>query len=206
MSRKLIIFIGIFYLVGIVGMSIGAYKALFVGLSFFHLLLSFGILLLGRKKHSPTFWLFIGIAFATGMLVEWIGVHTSYLFGDYQYGSVLGPKLLDVPLIIGINWAMLSIVSAALLSTLKLNFWMEVLAAATLMVFLDFLMEPVAVKLCFWYWKDDIIPVYNYVCWFITAVFLQFVFRKWRLNEANNVAVSLFIYMTIFFTFLNFRL
>jgi putative membrane protein len=83
---------------------------------------------------------------------------------------------------------------------------MEVLAAATLMVFLDFLMEPVAVKLGFWYWKDGIIPVYNYVCWFVTAVFLQFVFRKWRLNEANNVAVSLFIYMTIFFTFLNFRL
>jgi len=187
-------------------MSLGPYKSFFVGLSFFHLLLSFGILLLGRKKHSPTFWLFIGIAFATGMLVEWIGVHTGYLFGNYQYGSVLGPKLLGVPLIIGINWAMLSIVSASLLSTLKLNFWMEVLAAATLMVFLDFLMEPVAVKLGFWFWKDGIIPVYNYVCWFVTAVFLQFVFRKWRLNEANNVAVSLFIYMTIFFTFLNFRL
>ena len=139
-------------------MSFGAYKSFFVGLSFFHLLLSFGILLLGRKTHTPTFWLFIGIAFATGMLVEWIGVHTGYLFGSYDYGTVLGPKLLGVPLIIGINW------------------------------------------------KGGIIPIYNYVCWFVTAVFLQFVLRKWRLNEANNVAVALFIYMTIFFTFLNFRL
>lgn len=206
MSRKLIIFIGIFYLVGIIGMSFGPYKSFFVGLSFFHLLLSFGILLLGRKKHTPTFWLFISIAFATGMLVELIGVHTGYLFGSYHYGTVLGPKLLDVPLIIGINWAMLSIVSASLLSTLKLNFWIEVFAAASLMVFLDFLMEPVAVKLGFWYWKGGIIPIYNYICWFVTAVFLQFILRKWRLNESNNVAVSLFIYMTIFFTFLNFRL
>jgi bisanhydrobacterioruberin hydratase len=206
LSRKLIIFIGIFYLVGIIGMSFGPYKSFFVGLSFFHLLLSFGILLLGRKKHTPTFWLFISIAFATGMLVELIGVHTGYLFGSYHYGTVLGPKLLDVPLIIGINWAMLSIVSASLLSTLKLNFWIEVFAAASLMVFLDFLMEPVAVKLGFWYWKGGIIPIYNYICWFVTAVFLQFILRKWRLNESNNVAVSLFIYMTIFFTFLNFRL
>jgi putative membrane protein len=67
-------------------------------------------------------------------------------------------------------------------------------------------MEPVAVKLGFWFWKSGIIPIYNYVCWFVTAVFLQFILRKWRLNEANNVAVALFIYMTIFFTFLNFRL
>jgi putative membrane protein len=187
-------------------MSVGPYRTFFTGLSFFHLLLSFGILLLGRKKNTPLLWGFIGLAFATGMVVEWIGVHTGFLFGNYQYGSVLGPKLLGVPLIIGINWAMLSIVSAALISSLKFGFWLEVSAAAILMVFLDFLMEPVAVKLGFWFWKGGIIPAYNYICWLGISLFLQFVYRKWRLNEANNVAVALFIYMTIFFTFLNFRL
>lgn len=206
MSRKLIIFIGIFYLVGIIGMSIGPYKSFFVGLSFFHLLLSFGILLLGRHKQSAALWLFIGIAFAIGMLVEWIGVHTGLLFGSYKYGAVLGPKVFDVPLIIGINWAMLSIVSAALLASLKLNFWLEVVLSALLMVFLDFLMEPVAIKLGFWNWKNGVIPFYNYVCWFATALVIQFIYRKWRLNEANNVAVALFIYLTIFFTFLTIRL
>lgn len=140
------------------------------------------------------------------MTVEWIGVHTGFLFGDYHYGSVLGPKVAGVPLIIGVNWAMLSVVSAALLSSLKLAFWLEVILAAILMVFLDFLMEPVAVKLGFWYWKGGLIPSFNYVCWFLIAGLLQFVYRKWRLNETNNVAVALFIYMTIFFTFLNFRL
>lgn len=206
MSRKLIIFIGIFYLVGLVGMSIGPYKSFFVGLSFFHLLLSFGVLLLGRKKYGSRFWLFIGLSLLTGMTVEWIGVHTGLLFGDYHYGQVLGPKLFDVPLIIGVNWAMLSVVSAALLAALQLGFWLEVIVAAILMVFLDFLMEPVAVKLGFWYWKGGVIPIFNFVCWFFTSLLLQFVYRKWRLNETNNVAVALFIYMTIFFTFLNFRL
>jgi len=206
LSRKLIIFIGIFYLVGLVGMSLGPFKSFFVELSFFHLLLSFSVLLLGRKIYGSRFWLFLGLAFITGMTVEWIGVHTGFLFGDYYYGNVLGPKLAGVPLIIGVNWAMLSVVSAALLSSLKLAFWLEVILAAFLMVFLDFLMEPVAVKLGFWYWKGGVIPNFNYVCWFLIAGLLQFVYRKWRLNETNNVAVALFIYMTIFFTFLNFRL
>ena len=187
-------------------MSIGPYKSFFVGLSFFHLLLSFGILLLGRHKQSSTLWLFIGCAFAIGMLVEWIGVHTGLLFGTYKYGAVLGPKVASVPLIIGVNWAMLSIVSAALLASLKLNFWLEVILSAFLMVFLDFLMEPVAIKLGFWNWKNGVIPFYNYVCWFATALVIQYIYRKWRLNEANNVAVALFIYLTIFFTFLTIRL
>jgi putative membrane protein len=206
MSRKLIIFVGIFYLVGLVGMSLGPYRSFFSGLSFFHLLLSFGILLLGRKKHTTRFWIFIGLAFVTGMVVEWIGVHTGLLFGNYHYGSVLGPKLRGVPLIIGANWAMLSIVSASLIASLQLRFWLEVVSAAVLMVFLDFIMEPVAIKLGFWYWKGGLIPNYNYACWFGISLFLQYIYRKWHLNEQNNVALALFIYMTIFFVFLNFCL
>ena len=206
MNRKLIIFIGIFYLVGIIGIAVSPYSSFFVGLSFFHLLLSFGILLLGRKKYSAPFWLFILMSFLIGMVVEWIGVNTGLLFGSYAYGTVLGPKFLGVPLIIGINWAMLSIVSAALLATLRLHFWLEVFASALLMVFLDFLMEPVAMKLGYWSWKGGLIPTYNYVCWLFTAFVIHILYRKWKLNEANNVAVALFIYMTLFFTILNFRL
>lgn len=206
MNRKLIIFIGIFYLVGIIGIAVSPYSSFFVGLSFFHLLLSFGILLLGRKKYSAHFWLFILISFLIGMVVEWVGVNTGLLFGSYSYGTVLGPKILGVPLIIGINWAMLSILSAALLATLRLHFWLEVFASALLMVFLDFLMEPVAMKLGYWSWKGGHIPTYNYVCWLLTAFVIHILYRKWKLNEANNVAVALFIYMTLFFTILNFRL
>jgi putative membrane protein len=206
LNRKLILFIGIFYIVGLLGISLDSYKAFFVGLSFFHLLLSFGVLILARKKHSSAFWLFIVTAFGLGMLAEWIGIHTGALFGQYQYGHILGPKLLGVPLIIGINWAMLSIVSASLLASLKLHFWVEVPLAALLMVFLDFLMEPVAVKLGFWNWHNGIIPVFNYICWLLLSLVLQAIYRKWRLNEKNNVAVALFIFMTVFFSVLNFDL
>ena len=203
MNRKLILFIGIFYVVGIVGMYFPTYRSFFVNLSFFHLLLSFLVLLLSRSSYGNKFWGFIALAFFTGMLAEWIGVHTGLLFGDYKYGPVLGPKVFAVPVIIGINWAMLSIVSAAMLKKLKLNFYLEVILAAILMVFLDFLMEPVAIKLHFWNWKNNQIPLYNYVCWLLVSLLIQFAYRKWRLNEANNVAIALFFYIIAFFSVLN---
>ena len=180
-----------------------AYRSFFVNLSFFHLLLSFLVLLLSRSSYGIKFWGFIALAFFTGMLAEWIGVHTGLLFGAYKYGPVLGPKVFAVPVIIGINWAMLSIVSAAMLKKLKLNFYLEVFLAAFLMVFLDFLMEPVAIKLHFWNWKNDHIPFYNYVCWLVVSLLIQFAYRKWRLNEANNVAIALFFYIIAFFSILN---
>jgi putative membrane protein len=184
-------------------MYFAAYRSFFVNLSFFHLLLSFGVLLLSRKAYNLKYWGFIAIAFLAGMSAEWIGVHTGYLFGDYAYGAVLGPKLFAVPLIIGVNWAMLSIVSAALLDKLKLGARLEIIFAALLMVFLDYLMEPVAIKLGFWHWKNGAIPAFNYVCWLLVSLGIQYIYSKWRLNESNNVAIALFFYIVAFFTILD---
>jgi len=45
------------------------------------------------------------LCFWTGMAVEWIGVHTGSLFGDYYYGINMGFKLDGIPYLIGSNWA-----------------------------------------------------------------------------------------------------
>lgn len=187
-------------------MSISSIRSFFVDLSFFHLLLSFLVLLLSRKKYGLHFWGFLGLSFIIGMAAEWVGVHTGLLFGTYNYGSVLGPKILAVPLIIGINWAMLSIISAALIEKLNLKAWLEIGLAALLMVFLDFLMEPVAIKLHFWNWQNQEIPIYNYVCWLGISILIQTIYRRWHLNEANNVAIALFFFITAFFSILNLQL
>ncbi len=42
-----------------------------------------------------------------GFGVEVLGVHTGFPFGRYTYGPVLGWKLLEVPLVIGVNWLLL---------------------------------------------------------------------------------------------------
>ena len=44
-----------------------------------------------------------------------------------------------------------------------------VLLAAALATAFDFLLEPVAVRLDYWRWRDGVIPLQNYVAWFLTA-------------------------------------
>ena len=202
MKRREIILSGIlvvFYTVGIVGTHISVYKDSFFSLSYFNLLLSFVVLILARNDKNKVFWGFLGFAFFIGMLAEWIGVHTGLLFGDYHYGKNLGYKVVDVPLVIGINWAMLTVVSSSLVSKLNSNNLIKILISAFVMTLFDAIMEPVAISSDFWLWKEGVIPFYNYVCWFIISLILQAVYYRFKLVESNKVHDLLFLCMTIFF-------
>ena len=73
-----------------------------------------------------------------------------------------------------------------------------------LMVGLDFLIEPVAISLDFWSWEYDIIPLQNYIGWFVIAFILQLIFLNvLDKAEKNIVAVSLFGWQIMFFGVLN---
>lgn len=198
----LIVVLIIFYLVGIVGLSLEAHREDFIELSFMNLSLSFTILLLGRTKHSKGFYGFVLFAFLVGMSVEWIGVHTGVLFGDYTYGENLGFKIYEVPFIIGINWVMLTIISASVVQYTKLHWLIKTVFAALLMLVLDVLIEPVAITSDYWTWNGEI-PISNFVTWFIIAFVLQWVYFKFKLAEKNKVAVSLYFLQFIFFLILN---
>ncbi len=202
MKRREIILSGIlviFYMVGIVGTHISAYKDTFFALSYFNLLLSFVILILARKNKDKVFWGFLGFAFIIGMLVEWIGVHTGLLFGDYHYGKNLGLKVFEVPLVIGINWAMLTVVSSSFVSKINTNSLIKILSSALVMTLFDVLMEPVAIRSDFWSWNGGVIPFYNYVCWFLISLILQAIYFRFNLVESNKVHNLLLICMIVFF-------
>lgn len=140
------------------------------------------------------------LVFLIGFFVEWVGVHTSLLFGTYWYGANLGPKFLEVPFIIGINWAMLTLVSSAIGKTLTKSMLLNVVIGASLMTGMDWLMEPVAIKSDFWHWKNETIPVYNFICWFVVSLLTNWVFVKIAKPTLNKTAITLFILLTLFFT------
>jgi putative membrane protein len=187
----------IFYTVGIFGLS-SAWREDFLSLSFFNLLLSFVILLISHKAHHFKFYLFVVVAFAIGMVAEWIGVHTGFLFGNYTYGESLGLKIWEVPLIIGINWVMLTIISASCVAHFQLKWWLKALLGALLMLVLDILIEPVAIQSDYWTWEGEI-PIYNFVSWFLIALFLQGWYFKTNLAESNKVAMALYGIQITFF-------
>ncbi len=143
-------------------------------------------------------------AFFTGLLSEIIGVHTGILFGNYHYTSLLGPSIVGVPWIIAINWAFLIAGSIIISDTLFNNRILQIVSAVLLIVIFDFIMEPVAVKLHYWEWADNSIPLYNYISWaFVSLVCVGYSkFRGFKLS--GSVMIHYYIAQTLFFGFLRF--
>jgi putative membrane protein len=206
MSQKnkiLISILLILYTVGVFGILNPQYRNVFLALSDVNLYISFVILLIARNQKDRNWYLFIGFAFLVGMLVEWVGVHTGYLFGNYEYGQNLGRKFDGIPYVIGCNWALIVISSATLAKHFFRHSYLTPFFAAIIMVILDIFMEPVAISSDFWSWTDGYIPIYNYVCWFIIGLVLQLIYHFFKLNESNKVNDALFVIMTLFFIILN---
>lgn len=139
------------------------------------------------------------IAFAIGMLVEIIGVQTGDIFGNYYYGENLGLKLMGVPFLIGVNWAVLSFITASISTRLTNKFWGAAFIGASLMVGLDFLLEPMASVFDFWHFENGIVPVQNYLAWFVIALFLQILIRKSIPIRDIKYSSHLFFSQVIFF-------
>lgn len=202
--RNLILVLVILHLVGVVGILIPQTRSLVLSLSSINLFLGFIVILLSERKNLTGILVFSLIAFLIGYGSELIGVHTGALFGNYWYGANLGLKLMEVPLIIGINWGVLAITSASLTQKFVDNIFLKIGINSLLMVFFDFIMEPVAMKSDFWSWENDVIPIYNYVCWFFVALILQAIYLNFFKNRTNKVLNALFLIQLLFFTILNF--
>lgn len=180
------------------------------------MLLSFSLLLWTQEQKNKAFWIFAAACIIIGIGVEIIGVNTGVLFGSYSYGSALGIKLAEVPLLIGINWFIIvyccavsvhsllqriirPAASAGVGASRPLKALAVITDGATLAVLFDWLMEPVAVKLNFWHWQNNSIPVYNYVCWFVISALLLLIFNACRFHRPNKFAVHLLLIQIMFF-------
>lgn len=208
----------LFHLIGLTGILFSN-NDFFVRSTPMNLLLMFGLLIWTQSTKNLPFYIFIGACFVVGVSVEVIGVNTGMLFGNYEYGGVLGPQLMKVPLLIGINWFIIIYCSGITIQTLlaklggeniseersrkvnALKFLSVIVDGASLAVLFDWLMEPVAVKLNYWQWKGDI-PVYNYICWFFVSVLLLLVFRLCKFEKQNKFAVNLLLVQFMFFLLL----
>ena len=190
----------IFHAVGFYGLTYSDYRAYFLTLVPFNLLLTNLILFSFHQAFTKSFLVFAGVVFLTGFLAEVLGIHTALLFGHYQYGAALGFKLWEVPLIIGLNWLMLVYSAGHAVNYLRsAPGWAKALAAAGLMVALDYLIEPVAVQLDFWSWRAGLIPVSNFAGWLGVALLLQFYFQRSNFPKNNRLAAGVFLLQFVFF-------
>ena len=110
-----------------------------------------------------------------GFIIELIGIKTGLLFGNYSYGDGLGFKLLDVPLIISINWAMLICAGIVTVRKVFRNKFIVISVTALVVTFIDLIIEQVAHKLDFWQFEGGLPGLHNYLGW-IGVVFLHHIF------------------------------
>src|SRR6218665_1929759 len=192
----------VIYAVGIIGL-LTPIKQYIIPLTVYNLLLTFicFVLSLGKISGSRVFDILLIAVF--GFTVEYIGVHTGYLFGDYHYGVSLGPKLYSIPVIMSVNWILLSFCSSAVVWNISRNNLVRAIVAAGLMTGLDFLIERVAGKMNFWYWKSNEIPMFNYLCWFGLSLAANYWIIQRKSVVKNQVTVGIFVILVVFFGILN---
>ncbi len=196
-QRNAVISIATVYVVGIVGFV--WWPQVFQELTVVNLLYVSLLVFALHRNWSLGFATFAFITALIGFLVEWLGVATGVIFGEYAYGNALGWKLFDIPLLIGLNWLLLVYCTGTIAAMVKIPWWLQAVLGAALMVLMDVLIEPFAIRYDLWAWEGNVIPLQNYVAWFGVALLLQLPFHYCRFAEKNRVAVALFISQLVFF-------
>jgi len=200
-----ILIVIIFHIVGLIGFLIPFLRPYFLRIVPAHLLLMLFLLLFNHHGRFFKLILFFLIISILGFFAEWIGVHKQWLFGHYVYDNTLGFKLKEVPLMIGINWFLLIYSASVLTQKIPVKTaWQKIISGALILVLLDLLIEPVAIRSGYWHWIGNGIPLKNYICWFLLSAFFIFLFRIYNFRTQNWVAPTVLIAQFIFFLVLNF--
>lgn len=192
------------YIVGVIGLNISQTTHLFQWLTPFNLLASLAILLYFHQQWNCSFIIFCVITFLTGFFIEVAGVKTGAIFGQYQYETTLGFKVLEVPPMIGFNWLLLVYCVGSSFCRTSQPIYIKVIYGALVMTMFDFLAEPVAIRLNMWSWKEAIPPVENYVAWFIVSAVLLTLFHALKFRKDNPIALWLLVLQICFFGIQNF--
>ena len=187
------------HVIGVAGLNNPAGHEVFERLSNINLLLGFFLVLLFHTPVNRNLFWFCVFSFTVGMMAEIAGVNTGYPFGSYSYTPTFGRQVYGVPVIIGINWILLSYVTGVAVNNVLHGGWQKILAASALMVAIDLLLERFAIRHHFWIWRDKVPPVQNYISWFIISIVIQFAFRKLIPASINRNAIA---YLVILFVFL----
>ena len=194
--------IAILHVVGMFGLNSGFHEY-FSLLTPINLMATAGLFLYSSSGLNTRAIIGFLLVFTCGFGIEWIGVNTGFPFGNYEYGSVLGPKIGNTPVLIGVNWTML-VVSVMLVARLISKSTLAIgLIGGLLMTGLDILIEPVAIKTGMWHWYGEVPPIQNYLAWFVIASMLTATLHKIAPQLKNPAAAGFFTIQVIFFLVMN---
>lgn len=128
------------------------------------------------------------------LAAEAVGVRTGVPFGSYEYASTLGPKVLDVPVIVPLAWVMMAYPCLLLGRRLSRaaarrgrratpSIVVTVFTSALTLASWDLFLDPQMVAAGHWRWHDPTpalpavpgIPLTNYAGWIVVSLVLMLV-------------------------------
>jgi len=198
-EKKVPIYFIVFYIVGLVLFAVPVTRELFISITSFTLLLVIGIVFFFHKLWNTKTIIVFSAIIVLSFLLEMVGVSSGIPFGIYHYDNGLGLKLLNTPIIIGLNWLFLVYATQAIVFKIFENNSSKILIGSLLMVMYDLLMEYVAPTMNMWHFTNTYPPISNFVTWFFAALFFHTLLVTNKINVENNTARSLFWIQMVFF-------
>ena len=190
--------IWLFTISGIIGFSSAAFDW-FVAMTPLNLMIYLAVILFNVHEVNRKLLFALFIPFSIGMIAEIIGVNTGMVFGEYTYGANLGWKVMGVPWMIGVNWAVLTYCAASLSTRISKGFIPRVILASLIMIGLDLLMEVSAPVFDYWEFEGGTAPIQNYLAWLFVAIACQFLFLKNYTIKDTLAPVHVIAAIAIFF-------
>jgi len=201
LTAKLLL--AVFFLVGIAGMAIPATRGMFISLTPVAIILSITAIIFFHRpydlKKEILFFVFI---FLAGFFVEVIGVNTGRIFGIYKYGKGLGPLILETPLMIGVNWALLVYCTAVVTTRFRTSDFLKIISASAMMLAYDLVLEQAAPVMRMWSFEGDAVPWRNYASWFLLAVIFHSLLKLSGIRIENRIAPYVLYVQAVFFIML----
>lgn len=166
----------------------------------FLFLAAFVILFSSKPKQG----LDLCVAGIIGYGFEVLGVHTGFPFGQYKYTETVHPILFGVPLVMIPAWIILIAYTQQFIINFKLKRKYALIASALTMVWIDLLIDPVAIgRMNFWTWLDHGwyygIPLWNFLGWFLASLgIFAFVIRNTDQNSWHSyIGASVLLFFTV---------
>ncbi len=193
--------LALFFVVGFTGHLNSGTLPLMLGMTPFILAASSLLVLIRTVRDDPRhLLLWTAGTYLFTFAAETAGVATGAVFGPYHYGSTLGVKFLEVPLIIGLNWTLIVFALASIVFRFINNPLRGAILTGILAATFDWIMEPAAIALDYWTWDTlQGIPLQNYLAWFLIAAVCAFFFRLGKLKTGSNLPVYYLLIQLGFF-------
>jgi carotene biosynthesis associated membrane protein len=170
---------------------------------------AWGVVALGWRKTS----IFFVVSYTLSLGFELFGTGTGWPFGNYEYTSFLGYKVLDkVPYTIPLSWFYMGLASYLLgafvarrLGLRRMTLWTVLLGAWFLTVW-DLVLDPAmaheSLRVQFWVWDETGpyfgMPIKNFVGWTVTGlVFMALSRFLWR-EEVEPRALDLRLPLAVY--------